>query len=76
MTSQPIITHLSGGDSFLYPAAGDSRPPGGAKVLLLTMGCVCVTGTWSDNGLYLGWAPLPTRNHEKEALINGNVQRR
>ncbi len=73
MTSQPIITHISGGPAFVYPGAGDKRPPGGAKVLLLTTGGVCVTGTWSDNGLYLGWAPLPVRDREKEKRINGQL---
>lgn len=55
--------------SYRYPGAGDPRPPGGAKVLLLTVGGVCVTGSWSDDGRFLAWAPLPKRNKEKEKSL-------
>lgn len=61
--------YVAGGAPYLYPGAGDPRPPGGAKVQLLTKGGICVTGTWSDNGTYLGWAPLPKRDKEKEAKL-------
>lgn len=54
---------------FRYPMAGDDRPPGGAKVLLLTIGGVCVTGSWQDSGAFTGWAPLPKRDKEKEKSI-------
>lgn len=54
---------------YLYPGAGDARPPGGAKVLLLTKGGMCATGPWSNDGRFLGWAPLPKRNKIKEAQL-------
>jgi hypothetical protein len=53
---------------FLYPAAGDPKPPGGSKVLLLTLGGICVTGTW-DPRFCRGWHPLIGRDMEKEAEI-------
>lgn len=46
---------------YIYPALGEPRPAGGALVLLLTAGGVCVTGTWASDGRYLGWCPLPSR---------------
>lgn len=67
--------YLAGGDLvFKYPLAGDDRPPTGAKVLLLTVGAVCVTGHWSDTGGFLGWAPLPKRDKNKEASISKIVR--
>jgi hypothetical protein len=54
---------------YRYPAAGDPEPPGGAKVLLLTKGGVCVTGTWAPTGAFLAWAPMPKRDREKEACM-------
>jgi FMN-dependent NADH-azoreductase len=69
MTSTPAKTYIAGGDAFRYPKAGDEPPVGGAKVLLLTRGGVCVTGPWSDDGRYLGWAPLPKRDKTKEASL-------
>lgn len=54
---------------FMYPGVGDPQPPGGAKVLLLTIGGVCVTGQWQNNGHFLGWAPMPKRDKEKEACL-------
>ncbi len=54
---------------FRYPLAGDSRPPAGAQVHLLTVGGVCVRGVWCDDGGYLGWAPLPKRDKAKELVI-------
>lgn len=63
------VTHVSGGDAYLYPGAGDPKPPGGAKVLLLTKGHICIIGQWLDGDFYLGWAPLPRRDHEKEKRI-------
>lgn len=53
---------------YRYPGAGDPRPPGGAAVLLLTVGGICVRGYWSDDRGFLGWAPMPGRNREKELL--------
>jgi hypothetical protein len=55
---------------FLYPAAGDDVPPSGAKVLLLTKGGICIVGRWDFSGDFLGWHPLPGRDHEKEAHCN------
>lgn len=69
MTSTPVKEYVAGGDSFQYPQAGDPPPPGGAKVLLLTRGGICVQGPWSDDGRYLGWAPLPLRDKVKEATL-------
>ena len=62
--------YVAGGDEYQYPELGEPKPPGGAKVLLLTQGHVCVQGNWADNGPYLGWAPLPKRNKEKEAKLS------
>lgn len=56
-------------DEYLYPSLGDPAPPGGADVHLLTRGGVCVRGTWVGDGRFLGWAPLPKRNKEKEARL-------
>ncbi|MBS0454036.1 MAG: hypothetical protein JSS14_22260 [Proteobacteria bacterium] len=67
MNSRP--EYVAGGEEFLYPGAGDEKPPGGAKVLLLTRGGVCIVGTWSDGGFFTGWRPLPKRNKDKEALL-------
>lgn len=61
--------YVAGGPAFNYPKAGDATPPGGAKVLLLTIGGVCVIGPWASDGRYLGWAPLPKRDKEKEAVL-------
>lgn len=69
MTSISTKGYVAGGPAYHYPAAGDERPAGGAKVLLLTVGGVCVTGQWSDDGRYLGWAPLPKRDVAKEERI-------
>lgn len=57
---------------YRYPGAGDPKPPGGAKCLLLTAGGVCVTGPWSDDGRYLAWSPMPKRNRDKERLLCGD----
>lgn len=68
--AERAVSYLAGSvDEYHYPALGDERPPGGADVHLLTVGGVCVRGKWSDNGFYLGWAPLPKRNHERESLL-------
>ena len=61
--------YVAGGQAYLYPAAGDPRPPGGAKVLLLTEHGICITGSWGAGQHLLGWAPLPKRDRDKEALI-------
>ena len=61
--------YLAGGAPFQYPDAGDEKPPGGAKVQLLTKGGICVSGSWNDSGAFLGWAPLPKRDKAKEARL-------
>lgn len=69
MNAFTMKEYVAGGAPYLYPSAGDPLPPGGAKVLLLTVGGVCVTGCWSSDGAYLGWAPLPKRDKEKEMTL-------
>jgi hypothetical protein len=69
MTTLPIKAYFADGDAFRYPKAGDPKPPGGAKVLLLTIGGVCILGPWDDSGAFLGWAPLPKRDKAKEASL-------
>lgn len=70
MTTTPITDYLASDEQhYRYPGAGDKRPPGGAKVLLLTRGGVCVLGHWSDSGAYLGWAPMPKRDKQKEQAL-------
>lgn len=67
-----VRSYVAGGDPFLYPAAGDAKPPGGAKVCLLTKGGVCIIGTWPSNNtgnFILGWAPLPKRDKDKERQL-------
>jgi len=59
----------AGGEEYKYPRAGDEAPRVGAKVQLLTLGGVHVSGPWLDDGSYLGWLPLPRRNQEKEDTI-------
>lgn len=70
---EPQRSYVAGGDAFLYPGAGDQKPPGGAKVQLLTIGGICVTGQWNDSGAFLGWAPLPKRDRKKEAQLKGGI---
>lgn len=53
---------------YLYPLAGDPEPRRGAKVQMLTMGGIHVTGPW-DPDYAIGWLPLPKRNKDKEAFI-------
>lgn len=70
MTTIPAKGYVaSDSTKFLYPAIGDPQPPGGSKVLLLTIGGVCVTGTWQNNGHFLGWAPMPKRDKTKEQQL-------
>ena len=61
---------------YRYPRAGDQAPPGGAKVLLLTIGGICVTGSWADDGRYLAWAPMPMRDKTRESLLAASPQPR
>lgn len=67
--SVPAKPYFADGDTYFYPRAGDPKPPGGAKVLLLTLGGVCTLGSWDDSSSFLGWAPLPKRDKTKEAML-------
>jgi hypothetical protein len=51
---------------------------GGAKCLLLTIGCIAIVGNWSGEvgESYLAWAPLPKRNKEREAQIREEMRAR
>lgn len=62
--------YIAGGVQFYYPGAGDEAPPLSAKVLLLTVGGVCIVGQWNNSGFFIGWHPLPKRNREKEKQLN------
>jgi hypothetical protein len=63
--------YVAGGDEYLYPGLGDDKPPSGAKVIVLTKGGIASIGPWFDDGFCVGWAPLPKRNREREALLKG-----
>jgi hypothetical protein len=69
-----VKDYLAGGASYQYPGVGDKPPPGGAKVNLLTRGGICVQGSWNNSGSFLGWAPLPTRDKEKERRLRGDAE--
>ena len=60
-----MTDYEAGGAEFLYPLAGDPYPKNKTKVLLLTVGGVCIVGSW-DTKSCIGWLPLPKRNKEKE----------
>jgi hypothetical protein len=62
-------THVSGVAIWRLPEV--DRPPGGAKMLLLTPGGVCVIGTWDD--WCVAWSPLPSLTLEvKQRLRERN----
>lgn len=61
-------TYQAGGPTYKYPANGDEEPSRGAKVIILTIGCIATTGPW-DAESCLGWAPLPKRNRQVEDQI-------
>jgi hypothetical protein len=63
VTAKPYV---SGRTEWRWPFAGDDAPPGGAQVLLLTEGGVCVRGAWVSTGAFHAWAPLPDVNREKQ----------
>lgn len=50
----------------------------GAKMMLLTIGCILVTGTWSGEvgENFLAWAPMPKRDKAKEREIEQARRRR
>lgn len=68
MTRTDARTYVAGVAEYRYPGAGDETPPGGAKVLLLTIGGVCIVGTWCPRSC-VAWAPLPKRDKKKEAAL-------
>lgn len=53
--------YVAGRAGFMFPGLGEASPPGGAKVLLLTTGGIAVFGTWSNDGRYQAWSPLPRK---------------
>ncbi len=59
--TQTAKDYVAGELGYVYPELGEERPPGGAKVLLLTEGGVCISGTWNANAGYLAWSPMPRR---------------
>lgn len=64
--------YIAGDAAWRYPAAGDPAPErSDAKVLLLTRGGICTTGNWDGNPFFTAWSPLPKRDKEKEALLEG-----
>lgn len=69
METHSSKTYLAGGAPYQYPAAGDEPPPTGVKVLLLTCYGMCIVGHWQVNDFYIGWAPLPSRDKEKESKL-------
>lgn len=66
MTEQ--LKHIAGEATWRYPEAGDEACPRATKCLILTRLGICVIGTWGDDAQ--AWAPLPSRNKEKEAFIH------
>lgn len=68
----PFRDYVAGVAAYLYPGLGEDVPPGGAKVLLLTKGCICTTGTWSNDGRYLAWSPLPRHSEYTYPQANGD----
>lgn len=66
-----VVTTIS--VEFRYPAAGDATPPIGATVQILTKGGTCIIGTWKEHRHFIGWAPFPKRNKDKERLIGVGV---
>ena len=56
--------------TYNYPAAGDPFPVGGEEVLLLTVGGICVRGTWNATGGFIGWCKMPQRDRVKEQSLS------
>lgn len=67
--------YIVGKAEFKYPFAGDPLPSGGAQVLLLTEGGVCVRGTWSNCGAFHAWAPLPDADKAKQKITKEAIAR-
>lgn len=51
-----------------YPANGEPAPAG-SEVQLLTVGRICVTGFWTDDGRFIAWAPKIKRDKELETKL-------
>lgn len=71
MSNQSYVAGADG--EYRYPLLGDPLPPGGADVHLLTAGGICLRGKWPSKDpyrFYIGWAPLPKRNHERESQLS------
>lgn len=71
------MTHISGtGDEldFRY----EVPPLTDAKVQLLTVGRICVTGNWYGHygEAFIAWAPLPKRNKaiEQDLIAQGIIK--
>lgn len=62
MSTHTEIAYVAGTTGFLYPELGDSLPPGGAKVLLLTEGGISIIGCWTKEARNKAWSPLPRRS--------------
>ena len=62
-TVQSAKDYVAGEAGYLYPGVGDALAPGGAAVLLLTKGGVTVSGTWSKDGRFLAWSPMPRKSN-------------
>lgn len=67
-----MIRHTSGEAVWRLPDV--EPPPGGSKILLLTMGGVCVMGTWMNNAGFVAWAPLPALTPEVKERLRGTKQ--
>lgn len=65
--------YVAGRLGYLYPALGESKPPGGAKVLILNQGGVCISGTWSDNAGFIAWSPMPLRSDYVRPTDDGEL---
>ncbi len=62
------IQHIAGEVWWRYPAAGDEAAPMASKCLLLTIGGICVVGTWRDIDCG-AWVTTPRRNYDKERFV-------
>lgn len=64
------LPYVAGDAVYRYPAAGDAPAPPGAKVLVLSVGGVCIIGPWVPGSI--AWAPLPKRDREREKRIHAD----
>ena len=64
--------HYQAGQArWIFPDLGEEKPTrSDARVLLLTDAGICIQGHWKEADKFIvAWAPLPSRNHIKEALV-------